>query len=128
MKISKLFALLFAAAMPMYMSDVQEGTAADVDPLAADKAALAAAQQQLAADQAAHDQKQADLDAASEAHAQAHVALQNEPAAAVPDEAHDAVGEIEAIALKWGGDIGTDLRNLVGKLRTLLGGKPNAAE
>jgi hypothetical protein len=38
------------------------------------------------------------------------------------------VGEIEAIALKWGGDIGTDLRNLVGKLRTLLGGKPNAAE
>jgi septal ring factor EnvC (AmiA/AmiB activator) len=156
MKIPKLFAFLFAAAMPMYMSDVQADTPA-ADPLAADKAALAAAQQQLAADQAAHDQKQKDLDAASEAHAQAHVALQNDlealqaaqaklaqdqadldakaqslaaatPAPAVPDEAHDAVGEIEAIALKWGGDIGTDLRNLVGKLRTLLGGKPNAAE
>jgi DNA repair exonuclease SbcCD ATPase subunit len=172
MKKSLLSLMLFAAAMPMAMSDPISGatTPTTPDPLAADKAALAAAQQKLAADQAAHDENQKALDAATESHAAAHIALQNDQAAlaaaqeklaadqAALDEAtaahaatvaaaaapvpvagaevpagatvvHESVlseaeahlDDVEAVALKWGGDVGTDLRNLVGKLKTLFG-------
>jgi peptidoglycan hydrolase CwlO-like protein len=144
------------------MSDVIGGAPAAEDPLAADKAALATAQQQLAADQQAHDENQKALDAATESHAAAHIKLQEDQAAlsaaqtklaadqaaldeataahaatvaaaAVPatttpavastvlSEAETHLNDVEAVALKWGGDVGTDLRNLVGKLKTLFG-------
>lgn len=147
------------------MSDVQADTPA-VDPLAADKAALADAQAKLAQDQANHDAAQAALDVATEQHAQAHLALDADAqalaaaqaklasdqaefeaavaahndtvaaaaaATAVPDgvavatdEVHAHLDGIEAIAIKWGGDIGTELRNIVGHLKSLFESKPAA--
>lgn len=149
-----------AAATDTPATPVPAADAPPVDPLAADKEALAAAQAKLDQDQAIHAQREADLKAAEDAHAAAHEALgrdqqllaeaqaklqadqaaleqakaehaatveaaaaaQPAPAAAVPAEAHGHLDEMEQIALKWGGDIGTDLRNLVGKLRSLFGG------
>lgn len=88
------------------------------EALGRDQQLLAEAQAKLEADQAALEQAKAEHAATVEAAA----AAQPAPVAAVPDEAHGHLNEMEHIALKWGGDIGTDLRNLVGKLRALLGG------
>lgn len=147
--------------MPDNQQQQTNANTTEVDPLAADRAILAAAQAKLAEDQAGHDENQKALDAATESHAAAHIALQNDQAAlaaaqqklaedqaaldaktaaltsapvtsapvheSIVAEAEAHVQEMEAIAVKWGGDIGIDLRNLVGKLRSLLGlGTPAA--
>lgn len=100
--------------------------------LATDQAALDAAVTKLSEDQLAL----ADAQAAHDAAVAATAAAQTPPP--VPEStgdvqpttqleaAHSMVDDIEAIAIKWGGDIGTDLRNLAGKLRNLFGEKPAA--
>lgn len=127
------------------MSDVNaqnEGTAQE-DPLAADKAALAAAQQQLADDQAKLDNDKAVLEAAQAkldadiaalaAHKQQVVEMATavEPPAGavvvpapVQSQIHEHFDAIESIAVRWGGEIGTDLRNLVGRLKALFDNRP----
>lgn len=125
-----------------------QGVAVDAQALAAAQAQLAADQAahdqaaaQLATDQAALDaavtklsEDQRALSDAQAAHDAAVAAAQTSPP--VPEStgdvqpttqleaAHSMVDDIEAIAIKWGGDIGTDLRNLAGKLRNLFGEKP----
>lgn len=136
------------------LADAQAKLAADqaahdaaATQLATDQAALDAAVTQLSADQRALSDAQAAHDAAVAAAAQAAqdaataaaatAAAQTPPASTggvaptgdvAPttqlDAAHSMVDDIEAIAVKWGGDIGTDLRNLAGKLRSLFGTQP----
>lgn len=99
-------------------------TAAHADAhvaLQADQAALDAAQAKLAEDQAA-------LDAAKAAHAETVANAPVDGSVAVHPtvlaDAEQHLHDMEQTAQKWGGDIGTDLRNLVGKLRDLFGIAP----
>lgn len=83
--------------------------------LASAQSLLAEAQAKLEADTAALEAK------AKEVASTVVAATASAVSSSVISEAETHLNDAEAIALKWGGDIGTDLRNLVGKLKTLFG-------
>lgn len=90
--------------------------------------ALAADQEALATATAKFESDKAAFEAAVAAHNEtvAQTAQVGEDAAVVAvDEVHEHLDTMEDIAIKWGGDIGTDLRNIVGKLKALFNKSSN---
>jgi cell wall-associated NlpC family hydrolase len=96
------------------LAAAEEAHAAAHEALGREQQLLKEAQDKLTTDTAA-------LQSAVEAHAATVASTVTGVAADVKAEAESHLAEAEQIAQKWGGDVGTDLRNLVGKIRALFG-------
>lgn len=110
------------------LNDANAKLAADQQALTDAQAALDAQKQAIADAQAKVDEQAAAVSTQAAALVTAGLSPLADDAATTVEVAHSHLDDIEAIALKWGGDIGTDLRNLAGKLRALFDERPAAPE